>query len=259
MSGAYEGRQIVGMDLHRRRSVLVRMTEAGERLETVRISNDPEYLRQRRGWRDPPPVETRPARNQCRNSAAFATRGRRPPQGTIAHGWACQWTRSGRAGPRLFHRALIAVDVAQRAAAVTRGRAPTARLGTPDDGPRTTDASEGGHADAPASRPCRRAGARAAGDVGELLTGHLAVAADLELGGDGQAGLLGTLADRGLLRGFALLTGPLREHPAGYAVAASAGQEPERRGHDRRRRTQVVPTDSMCWTDPGMGEVRAGC
>ena len=46
MSGAYEGRQIVGMDLHRRRSVLVRMTETGEHLETVRISNDPEYLRQ---------------------------------------------------------------------------------------------------------------------------------------------------------------------------------------------------------------------
>src|SRR3954468_5752025 len=46
VSGAYEGRQIVGMDLHRRRSVLVRMTEAGEQLETVRISNDPEYLRQ---------------------------------------------------------------------------------------------------------------------------------------------------------------------------------------------------------------------
>jgi len=33
------------MDLHRRRSVLVRMTDTGERLETVRISNDPEYLR----------------------------------------------------------------------------------------------------------------------------------------------------------------------------------------------------------------------
>ena len=44
MSGAYEGRQFVGMDLHRRRSVLVRMTEAGEQLETVRISNDPEHL-----------------------------------------------------------------------------------------------------------------------------------------------------------------------------------------------------------------------
>ena len=44
MSGAYEGRQIVGMDLHRRRSVLVRMTDTGEQLETVRISNDPEYL-----------------------------------------------------------------------------------------------------------------------------------------------------------------------------------------------------------------------
>ena len=41
MSESYEGRQIVGMDLHRRRSVLVRMTETGERLETVRISNRP--------------------------------------------------------------------------------------------------------------------------------------------------------------------------------------------------------------------------
>src|SRR3954449_2446427 len=46
VSEQYAGRQIVGMDLHRRRSVLVRMTETGEMLETVRISNDPEYLRQ---------------------------------------------------------------------------------------------------------------------------------------------------------------------------------------------------------------------
>ena len=45
VSAQYAGRQIVGMDLHRRRSVLVRMTETGEHLETVRISNDPEYLR----------------------------------------------------------------------------------------------------------------------------------------------------------------------------------------------------------------------
>ena len=45
MSEVYAGKQFVGMDVHRRRSVLVRMTEAGERLETVRISNDPEYLR----------------------------------------------------------------------------------------------------------------------------------------------------------------------------------------------------------------------
>ena len=45
VSEQYAGPQIVGMDLHRRRSVLVRMTETGERLETVRISNDPEYLK----------------------------------------------------------------------------------------------------------------------------------------------------------------------------------------------------------------------
>ncbi|MHA6632141.1 hypothetical protein ACU61A_42505 [Pseudonocardia sichuanensis] len=36
----------MGMDLHRRRSVLVRMTGTGEHLETARISNDPDYLRQ---------------------------------------------------------------------------------------------------------------------------------------------------------------------------------------------------------------------
>ena len=42
MSGAYEGRQIVGMDLHWRRSVLVRMTAMGAALETARISNDPQ-------------------------------------------------------------------------------------------------------------------------------------------------------------------------------------------------------------------------
>jgi hypothetical protein len=35
------GLAVVGIDLHRRRSVLVRMTEAGERLETVRIFNNP--------------------------------------------------------------------------------------------------------------------------------------------------------------------------------------------------------------------------
>jgi len=46
VSTVYEGRQFVGLDLHRRRSVLVRMTEAGQLLETTRITNDPEYLRQ---------------------------------------------------------------------------------------------------------------------------------------------------------------------------------------------------------------------
>ncbi len=44
MSEQYAGKQIVGMDLHRRRSVLVRMTETGEPLETIRILNDRERL-----------------------------------------------------------------------------------------------------------------------------------------------------------------------------------------------------------------------
>jgi len=34
----------VGIDLHRRRSVIVRMSQAGERLDAVRIDNDPVAL-----------------------------------------------------------------------------------------------------------------------------------------------------------------------------------------------------------------------
>jgi transposase len=45
MTEAYDGRQVVGIDLHRRRSVLVRMTEDGRKLETVRITNSPAALR----------------------------------------------------------------------------------------------------------------------------------------------------------------------------------------------------------------------
>ena len=45
METAYDGRQVVGMDLHRRRSVLVRMTEDGRRLGTAKITNSPAELR----------------------------------------------------------------------------------------------------------------------------------------------------------------------------------------------------------------------
>src|SRR5919107_4038429 len=44
MQAEYDGRQVVGIDLHRRRSVIVRMTEAGEQLGCVRIDNDPMAL-----------------------------------------------------------------------------------------------------------------------------------------------------------------------------------------------------------------------
>lgn len=44
MSEEYDGRQIVGLDLHRNRTVMVRMTPAGERLEAVRFPNDAQIL-----------------------------------------------------------------------------------------------------------------------------------------------------------------------------------------------------------------------
>lgn len=40
----YDGRQFVGIDLHRQRSVIVRQTESGEQLSAVRIVNDPVAL-----------------------------------------------------------------------------------------------------------------------------------------------------------------------------------------------------------------------
>src|ERR1700748_1252896 len=45
METAYDGRQVVGMDLHRHRSVLVQMTEDGRRLGMARITNSPAELR----------------------------------------------------------------------------------------------------------------------------------------------------------------------------------------------------------------------
>jgi len=45
MTEAYDGRQVVGIDLHRRRTVIVRMTEDGRKLGTVRIANSPAALR----------------------------------------------------------------------------------------------------------------------------------------------------------------------------------------------------------------------
>ena len=44
MQAEYDGRQIVGIDLHRRRSVIVRMDQTGERLGSARIDNDPMTL-----------------------------------------------------------------------------------------------------------------------------------------------------------------------------------------------------------------------
>ena len=45
MTEAYDGRQVVGIDLHRRRSVIVRMTEDGRKLGTARITSSPAALR----------------------------------------------------------------------------------------------------------------------------------------------------------------------------------------------------------------------
>jgi hypothetical protein len=71
METAYDGRQVVGMDLHRRRSVLVRMSEDGRRLGVARITNSPAELR-----RGSPGPES--ARGWCWRARTGGT-GRRTP------------------------------------------------------------------------------------------------------------------------------------------------------------------------------------
>jgi hypothetical protein len=44
MQQKYDGPQIVGMDLHRRRSVLARIAENGDRLGSARLNNNPMTL-----------------------------------------------------------------------------------------------------------------------------------------------------------------------------------------------------------------------
>src|SRR5262249_7021337 len=66
MGTEYDGPQIVGMDLHRRQLVLVRMTLEGVRLGKVRIVNSPGVLREeiskagRRARRPPSTPRTGP-------------------------------------------------------------------------------------------------------------------------------------------------------------------------------------------------------
>jgi hypothetical protein len=44
VSAAYDAKQFVGIDLHRRRSVISRTDQQGNVLEAVRITNDPKLL-----------------------------------------------------------------------------------------------------------------------------------------------------------------------------------------------------------------------
>src|SRR3954447_7031981 len=55
LASEYDGRQFVGIDLHRRRTVIVRHTEAGEQLDCVRITNDPLALAREIGKAGPAP------------------------------------------------------------------------------------------------------------------------------------------------------------------------------------------------------------
>ncbi len=55
MSEQYDGPQVVGLDLHRNRTVMVRMTPAGELLEAVRFANDAAVLREQVGKAGPAP------------------------------------------------------------------------------------------------------------------------------------------------------------------------------------------------------------
>ncbi|MDZ5447209.1 IS110 family transposase [Micromonospora sp. 4G57] len=57
MNTDYDGRQVVGIDLHRRRTVIVQQSEVGDRLGVTRIDNDPFVLAEQvAGWGEAPQV-----------------------------------------------------------------------------------------------------------------------------------------------------------------------------------------------------------
>jgi hypothetical protein len=81
----YVGQQFVGIDLHRRRSVIVRTTAGGEVLEKVRIVNDADRLASviaRAGETPEVVLEARTAGTGPR------MRWRRPGRGCI---WRTRW------------------------------------------------------------------------------------------------------------------------------------------------------------------------
>jgi len=47
VDASYEGKQLIGIDVHRRRSVLVRMSEAGEKARDHADQQRADYLRER--------------------------------------------------------------------------------------------------------------------------------------------------------------------------------------------------------------------
>lgn len=55
MSAGFDGPQVVGLDLHRNRTVMVRMTRDGEVLESVRFANDAHVLAEQVGRAGPAP------------------------------------------------------------------------------------------------------------------------------------------------------------------------------------------------------------
>ena len=75
----YDGKQFVGIDLHRQRSVIVRQTAEGEQLSTVRIVNDPVALALQIEKAGPNP-EVAPG------SHLRLVLGRRHPRGGRGHG-----------------------------------------------------------------------------------------------------------------------------------------------------------------------------
>ena len=82
-------KQYVGIDLHRRRSVIVRKDAAGELLETVQIDNDPIALAE--VWRGP----GRPPRSSWRRRTGGIGRRTCWPSAGPACIWRTRWVTAG--------------------------------------------------------------------------------------------------------------------------------------------------------------------
>ena len=122
MAEAYDGRGVVGIDLRRRRSVVVRMSGDGRKLETVRIASSPAALRREIAGGRHPRVVAEAAYGWYRAADVLAAAGAEvhlaPPPGVQAYG--CRRVKNDQR------------DAADLAGLLRMGRLPEAWIAPPE-------------------------------------------------------------------------------------------------------------------------------
>ena len=217
MTEAYDGREVVGMDLHRRRSVLVRMTGDGRKLETARITR---ARRQAAPGRSPGPGSTRRwCWRQRTGGTGRRTRWLRPARRGAPGAPAGRERGSLTGGSRTTSATLLILLTCCGWAGCPRRGSPRIRCASCGSCPATGSYADIGIA-AVMPRPglCRCAGHDAAGDRGWLGVLGIIRGLSAQLFEEGEQAVGWTVAARADTWGRGPVKGPLLERLVGVNV-----------------------------------------